>query len=146
MSANVATSEEQTMLVTNVDLRRLRERLTAIRAGGDAKLAAYADELDTALSSASTCEPERVPNDVVTMHSVVRLRDQDSWYEAQYTLVYPEEADVAQNRVSVLSALGVVLFGSRAGGMIVVPEREGLRRYRVERIEYQPEAAGHYGV
>ena len=78
------------------------------------------------------------------MNSRVRLRDLRTGEDETYTLVYPEEADIDEGRLSVLAPLGTALLGSRNGQTIVVNAPGGRRRLKVERILYQPEAAGDY--
>ena len=46
------------------------------------------------------------------------------------------------SRLSVLTPLGVRLLGFRVGDVIEWPVPCGVRRLRVERILFQPEAAG----
>jgi regulator of nucleoside diphosphate kinase len=70
------------------------------------------------------------------------VRDLDTDECEVYTLAYPEEADLAQGTLSVLAPLGTALLGTRAGQIVHVRAPGGVRRLRVERIVYQPEAAG----
>jgi regulator of nucleoside diphosphate kinase len=75
------------------------------------------------------------------MHSRVALRDLDTGAEMVLTLVFPHEANVDQQRTSILAPLGTAILGYRGGDVIEwqVPGRT--RRLRVERVLYQPEAA-----
>ncbi len=83
-----------------------------------------------------------VPREVVTMRSTVRLRDLESGEEETFTLVYPNEADIDNGKLSVLAPLGTALLGAQCGRTISVRAPAGIRRMKVERIVYQPEAAG----
>ena len=83
-----------------------------------------------------------VPKSVVTMNSRVKVRDLKSSQRETYTLVYPEEADIDENRLSVLAPLGTALLGRSAGEVVEFDAPAGKRRMRVERVVYQPEAAG----
>jgi regulator of nucleoside diphosphate kinase len=57
------------------------------------------------------------------MRTHVRIRDLVSGQQADYTLVYPWERDLASNRVSVLAPLGTALLGYREGeGKCTPPE------------------------
>jgi len=58
--------------------------------------------------------------------------------------VYPDEADFTVGKVSILAPLGSALLGARAGSVIKVHAPTGVRRMKVERILYQPEAAGDF--
>ena len=78
------------------------------------------------------------------MNSSVRLKDLDTKKELTYTLVFPSDADAGQNRISVLAPIGTALIGYRVGDIITWEVPAGRRRLKVEKIIYQPEAAGDY--
>jgi regulator of nucleoside diphosphate kinase len=84
----------------------------------------------------------RVPKGVVTMHSRVRVRDLGDDEAESYTLVYPDEADINEGKLSVLAPLGTALLGTRVGHVVEFDAPAGTRRLKVERLVYQPEAAG----
>ena len=85
-----------------------------------------------------------IPPDVITMNTRARLLDLDQRTTLDYTVVYPEDADFAAGRISVVAPIGAAMLGYRVGDEIewVVPS--GPRRLRVEAILYQPEAAGDF--
>ena len=85
-----------------------------------------------------------IPPDVITMNSRARLLDLDQLTTLDYTVVFPENADFAAGRISVVAPIGAAMLGYRVGDEIewVVPS--GPRRLRVEAILYQPEAAGDF--
>jgi regulator of nucleoside diphosphate kinase len=80
------------------------------------------------------------------MHSRVRIRDAARRAAEVYTLVYPEEADLARGRLSVLAPLGTALIGERTGRVVTVPSAAGPRAIRIEEVLHQPEAGGAGGV
>ena len=55
-------------------------------------------------------ETERRPG-LVTMGSQVTFRDDVTGQERTVTLVFPDDADVAQNKISVLTPIGAALIG-----------------------------------
>ena len=55
----------------------------------------FLESLEAELELAEVVDPERVPKNVVTMNSTVKLRDLDTNEVETYTLVFPEEADIA---------------------------------------------------
>ncbi len=69
--------------------------------------------LDKALSDAYTTEKGQMPKDTVLIHSWVVLGFIDA--EEKVKLVFPDEADVSQNMVSVVSPIGMAIFGGRKG-------------------------------
>jgi len=137
-----AVSERQ-IWITTFDLERLSSLIDGVRATGPQKKA-YLGELEKELERARMVDPEKIPGDVITMNSVVRIRDLESREETTYTLVFPADARIEENRISVLSAIGTALIGYRVGDTIDWKVPSGLKRWKVEGILYQPEASGHY--
>jgi regulator of nucleoside diphosphate kinase len=88
-----------------------------------------------------------MPGDLVTMHSVVVLLDLEHNNKAmECTLVFPGDSDAARGRISVLAPLGAALFGARVGDVLEVALPAGSRRWQVESLLYQPEAAGDFNL
>lgn len=102
----------------------------------------YLDSLEAELELAEVIDPERVPKNVVTMNSTVKLRDLDSQELEVYTLVFPDEADIANRKLSVLAPVGTAILGQRVGDVLRWRVPSGWRRLKVERVLYQPERAG----
>ena len=75
----------------------------------------YATMLVDVLESAEVVTSEEIPTDVVTMNSRVRYADMAARSTKEVTLVYPEEADATQGKVSVLSPIGNALLGMKVG-------------------------------
>ncbi len=84
---------------------------------------------------------DRVPPDVVTMRSRVRVLDMVSGRAATYTICYPTEANLEAGRLSVLAPIGTALLGYREGDVVEWPVPGGVRVLKIEKLEHQPEAA-----
>jgi regulator of nucleoside diphosphate kinase len=95
------------------------------------------DELDRA----ATVSRAELPGDVVTMRSHVVFVDKATGERHAVRLVYPSEADMAQQRVSILTPIGAALIGMRVGSAIDWPNRQGERR-RLEIVEVVQPAPG----
>jgi len=123
-----------------VRLRNLLEdaKATGYRGRDDLK------ELEAELNRGTVVAPQEVPGDVITMNSKARLIDLDTGEEMIYTLVFPDDADIDQNKISVLAPIGTAMLGYRVGDTFEWKVPEGLRRLKVEELLYQPEAAGDY--
>lgn len=131
--------------LTTSDRHRLY--LVLSRAGGGGSLdSPHAQGLVEEIRGAEVLAPTEAPPDLVTMRSTVRITDLDSGEPAVYTVVYPDEADLAEGRISVLSPLGTAVLGQRIGDTVEVPVPAGARRVRVDAILFQPEAAGRYDL
>ena len=129
---------DRTLYITTTDRQRLQYlvQMSDLRDRGDLA------DLQAELATAQVVPPEEIPADVVTMNSRVRLRDLDRDVAHDYTLVYPTEADATAGKVSVVAPIGAAMIGYRAGDEIEWPLPRGRRRFRIEAVLYQPEAAG----
>lgn len=139
-SEPAGTGVRDDIVITAVDRDRLRELIRASRDARDRDATqALADELDRA----QIVPPERIAGNVVTMNSRIVFEDESTGERHEVSLVYPEESDPAQGRLSVLAPVGTALLGLSAGQTIDWPLPLGeLKRYRVVKIVYQPEGAG----
>lgn len=108
--------------------------------------AAEAEKLLKELGNATIVEPQDIPSDVVTMNSEVKICFANTKKPVTFKIVYPEQANIRENKISIFSPIATALIGYRVGDEIewIVPA--GLTRIRIEEILYQPEAAGEYDV
>jgi len=102
------------------------------------------EELAAELDRATVVESDKVPQDIVTMNSKVCLKDMDTDKDEIYQVVYPEDADIEQNKISILAPIGTAILGYRSGDVIEWKVPAGLRRFKIKKILYQPEAAKDY--
>lgn len=105
-----------------------------------------ADKLMNELDSAKIVEPEAIPSNVVTMNSIVKLSFVNNNKQVQFRIVYPDQANVKENRISIFSPIATALIGYKVTDEIewIVPA--GLTKIRIDEIIYQPEAAGDYNL
>jgi regulator of nucleoside diphosphate kinase len=138
-------SERHTIFITSLDKERLQNILMspAAQSGPNRE---HLAELQKELGRAVIVEPKDIPPDIVTMNSRFRMRDMQSGEVVEYTLVYPHEADITQNKLSVLAPIGMGLLGYRAGDVFEWTVPGGKRVLKVEEILYQPEASGDYNL
>jgi regulator of nucleoside diphosphate kinase len=132
--------DQRPIVVTRPDHERLRLLIGTARLRRrweELHLIALSEELE----EAEVVEPERVPPDVVTMRSRVRVLDMVSGEIATYTLSYPVEADLSAGRLSVLAPIGTALLGYREGDVVEWPVPGGVRVLKIEKLLHQPEAA-----
>lgn len=104
------------------------------------------DALKEKLERARIIKPEEVPPSLVTMNSEVILSDLDSGERVTLEVVFPAAADPTAGQVSVLSPIGLALFGRSEGAEVEWPVPGGTRRLRLTKVSFQPEAAGIYNL
>ena len=97
------------VVLTSQDL----ERLETLLESHPANAFPGKNELRAELDRADVVEPEQIPPTVVTMNSTVWFRDMDSEEIERYTLVFPHQANLDWNRISVLAPIGTALLGYR---------------------------------
>jgi len=136
----MAMTTRRRIFITNDDMARLKDlvRWGRLMSRRDH---AHLEELEDELDRAEVVAAEDVSPDVVTMHSTVRVRDLDSGRSVVYTLVFPGEADIDRQRISVLAPIGTALIGYRVGDLIEWATPGRTRRLRIEDVLFQPEAA-----
>lgn len=129
------------LYITQKDMEQLR-RLVEIAGGAHSSDRETVRSLEDELDRAKVVKSSRIPPDVITMNSEVRLRDLDTGDEYVYRLVFPNRALRAPNALSVLAPIGTALLGYRTGDVVEWRVPKGLRRLKILDVLYQPEAAG----
>lgn len=105
------------------------------------------DELLAELARARMVAPTEIPPTVVTMNSKVKVVIGNSRKEMELTLVYPQDTDPANQKVSIFAPVGSALLGLSQGDVIEWPKPGGgVLKVKVKEIIYQPERAGEYQV
>ncbi|OJH36757.1 nucleoside diphosphate kinase regulator [Cystobacter ferrugineus] len=136
------TPPTPTVRVTVEDMQRLR---AVVDRHLDGTLAAAAEQLDGELERAVVEPQDQIPPDVVTMRSRILFEDVETGRRREATLVYPEEANIEQSKISVLAPVGLAVLGLRANDIIEWPLPNARRtRFRIVEVLYQPEASGDF--
>jgi regulator of nucleoside diphosphate kinase len=126
------------LYITRNDHHRLSLLLNAaLRTGPSAALEKLRGELDRA----TLLDPAAIPADIVTMGSRVQIEDLGTNEVEEYLLVYPDQANIAEGRLSVLAPVGTALLGFRAGAIVDWPTPGGIRRLRLHRVTPPREVA-----
>lgn len=129
----------RTIYITELDMQRL---LPLVERNRDTRT--DLTNFEAELRRANVVDSRQVPPDVVTMNSRVRLRDLEDGEETVYTLVFPDQASIEENRISVLAPVGTAMLGQRVGDEVEWEVPAGKVRLQVVEIIFQPEAAGQF--
>jgi len=65
------------------------------------------------------------------MNSIVKLSFLNNNKQVQFQIVYPNQANLKENKISIFSPIATALIGYKVGD-------------EIDKIIYQPEAAGDY--
>jgi len=134
---------QRVIYITRPDMDKLRKLIDGVRENA-AKPTANLDSLERELNRAKVVASRKIPKDIITMNSVSRLQDLATGEELTYTLVFPAEADIENNKISILAPIGTALIGYGVGDTIEWSVPSGARRLKIQEVLYQPEAAGHF--
>lgn len=136
----------KTIYITVKDRERILKLIEKEREFGTEKNKGFLKDLEQELNRANIVSSENIPPDSITMNSKVLLKDLDLGEETVYALVYPEDANLEENKISVLAPIGTAILGFREGDIIDWKVPGGIVKLKVEKILYQPEAEGNYDL
>lgn len=127
--------DRATIYITEIDKARLRSLV-------EVEQPPTVFELEHEIERAIVVDPRQVPRDVVTMNSRALLQVDDE--EVEVALVYPEDADGSDGKLSVCSGVGTAILGYKEGDAFDwrIPDRTC--HIRIGKVLYQPEAAGDF--
>jgi regulator of nucleoside diphosphate kinase len=126
--------------ITQFDYDRLKKLLAKKKPHDD-----FDKALVVELNKAEIINAEDMPPDVITMNSQIRFTD-ESMEDWDYWLVFPEDADLRQTKISVLSPIGCALLGYRINDKITLHTPQGRKELTVKEIIHQPEREGKFGL
>ena len=131
-----------TITITRLDLQRLERLLDSLDEFGPG-----AEALQAELDRADVVGHDEVPAGVVTMNSRVHCREESSGKDYHLTLVYPQDANADEGKISILAPVGSALLGLQVGQYIDWPAPGGKTlKLKLLEVEYQPEAAGDFDL
>lgn len=123
----------QNIVITKDDRIRLQTVIDrALQTGRESRHCV--DDLQRELDRAQIVDPGSMPDGVVAMNSTVCLRDLDSNELETYTLVYPQDADINRNRISILAPVGTAIIGCHVGDVVAWSVPRGRVRWCVEDV------------
>jgi regulator of nucleoside diphosphate kinase len=97
--------------------------------------------LEDELKRAKIVAPKEVPPDVITINTRAELLDLETGERMEFTLVLPADANINDGKISVLAPLGTAMLGYRVGDEFAWHVPHGLRRLKVIKLHFQPEAS-----
>lgn len=105
-----------------------------------------AEKLLSELSKAEIVPSEKIDKDVVTMNSEVKLFFKNTQKDQSFKIVYPQDANLKENKISIFSPIATALIGYKIGDEIewIVPG--GMTKIKIVDLIYQPEAAGDFDL
>ncbi len=96
------------------------------------------------INSAEIVNPNDMPSNVVTMNSIVKMTFLTNNKQTKIQIVYPENANYKENKISILSPVATALIGYQVGDVIEWLVPSGVTKMKIDEIIFQPEAAGEF--
>ncbi|MDD4908400.1 MAG: transcription elongation factor GreA, partial [Candidatus Omnitrophica bacterium] len=129
----------------NVKRRQLSKAIGEARAHGDISENAEYDaakeaqghnesrirELEDKLARARILDDTNMPHDEVLVGAKVKLEDQDTKEQVEYTLVSESEADYEQGKISILSPVGKGLMNHKENETVEIKIPAGILKYKI---------------
>lgn len=135
--------ENKPIYLTEFDRERLQKLIVEAQST-DYRKSEYLEKLRTEIARATIVSSQDIPGDVITMNSIVRLKDTDTKEEETYTLVFPEDSDLQQGKLSILAPIGTAMLGYKVGDIFEWKVPAGVRSLQIVEIIYQPESSGDF--
>jgi len=89
--------------------------------------------LEGKMLEASVVEAEEVPIDVVQIYSTVRVHSKSGWEET-FDLVPPCEANINNDKISVISSLGAKIIGLSEGDFLQYGLPGNIINMKIEKV------------
>jgi|SRR5690606_3011583 len=93
-------------------------------------------ELDSALKVAD----EKLGQNIIRLNSYFEVIDQSTGKTLQLRLVLPKMADLSQQKISILSPLGVALIGFSEGMVVEWMLPGGLKKLQIQKVINEQQA------
>ena len=117
--------------ITQDDYSKLRLLLaTALHSNANGALQKLREELDRA----AVIDPTAIPAGIVTLESTVEFEDLGTSEIEEYTITFPDRANVEEKRLSILAPIGTALIGCRVGDLVQWSTPGGVRQLKVRRV------------
>tara|TARA_B100002003_G_C14125553_1_gene541356 strand:- start:392 stop:859 length:468 start_codon:yes stop_codon:yes gene_type:complete len=92
-------------------------------------------ELEYKLCNAEIIDPESIPKDRALFGCTVILKNIQTGENVEYQLVGPDESNITEGRISVVSPLGKAVIGKKPENEIVLKTPGGKRIYELVEIK-----------
>jgi regulator of nucleoside diphosphate kinase len=121
-----------------------RDRLRRFISAHERRLTRERDALallSARLERAEIVGPHEVPPEAVTMHSQIRMQQNENGRAVINTVTLPLDAQVEAEAPLLRVLPAAALLGAREGDEMAVPSSGGRRHARIEKVLFQPEGA-----
>ena len=94
-------------------------------------------EIQGRIAGAEVIDPSKLKSNKVIFGATVKLLDHEEDKKVLYQIVGPEETNVKEGRISILSPLARVLVGKKVGDVPELSTNNGIREYEILSIDFK---------
>ncbi|ACT92887.1 GreA/GreB family elongation factor [Dyadobacter fermentans] len=91
------------------------------------------------LNRAVVVEDNELPAGSIRLNSYVKVRETTTNKEMAFSIVMPKDADIAKQRISILTPMGAALIGLCKGETVEWKMPAGIRRFKILDVWYDQE-------
>lgn len=88
------------------------------------------------LESAQIRDEQDMPKDVIRFNSKIAIASQNGW-KRKFTLVMPNNSDIKNDKVSILTPMGAAVMGYAEGDSITWQFPSGEQKLTIEKVEQE---------
>jgi regulator of nucleoside diphosphate kinase len=126
------------IIITEKDLLRLKAAILN-------KDESEVENLEIEIERATVVDSDKIPAGVVTMNSRFEYLDVQSDKKQIITLVFPEDANADEGKISILAPIGSALLGLKEDQEISWQVPSGkVKILKILKVHYQPENSGDW--
>lgn len=140
--------EDELEFLRTVKRREIKEKIKSALSFGDlSENSEYDDakneqaftegrivQLENILKNVTIVDEDEISSDIVSVGSIVKIKDYDFNEEVEYNIVGSLEADPMNNRISNESPVGRSLMGKKVGDTVEVLIPDGISKYEIVSI------------
>lgn len=90
--------------------------------------------LASEIATAQVVDEHELPDDAVTVNTVVHVHERQSRQNFIFQIVHPSAADVRKNKVSVFAPIAIALLGYRKGSITKWEMPGGVQEFEIQKV------------
>ena len=93
------------------------------------------------LKKAKVVKDNKIGGDIVQLNSIVQVEDQSSNKTMDFQIVLPSQANLKENKISILAPIGIALIGFKKDQLVEWQMPAGKRTLKIVKVENVPAMA-----
>lgn len=98
------------------------------------------NEIEYILKNSKVIDEDEISKTKVTIGAKIKIRDEESGNEEEYTLVSNKEANIFESKISNDSPIGLAIIGKKKGQIVEVKTPMGTLKYKIVKISKPSQA------